>query len=118
MGAPSEFSKDFYEGLKMEAKQAPFTVASVVFLWVAAWAVYFFVYPDLARSAEVKPIQQEVRSQTIQNLDREILAVLTQRCTASTKSFLTSRLQVLLVEYDNKAEKPYPRPLPSCAELN
>lgn len=102
----------------MEARQAPFTVASVVCLWFVAWAVYFFVYPELARSAEVKPIQQEVRAQTIKALDQEILSVLTQRCKASSKSFLTQRLQILLAEYDNKSDKPYPRPLPSCEELN
>lgn len=107
-----------FEGLVMEAKRAPWTVASVVCLWMVAWAVYIFIYPTLAMGADVKPIQQEVRAQTVKALDREILQVMTQRCKASSKSFLSARLYELLSEYQDKAGKPYPSPLPSCEELN
>lgn len=118
MAALSELHRDVYKGVKKEFRQSPWTVASVILMWSIAWMVYLFIYPELARISDVRPIQADVRIMAMKNLDREILSILTQRCRVQSKIFLTSRLHDLIGEYENMTGKSYPQPLPSCEELN
>jgi hypothetical protein len=106
-----------YTGLRKEWKSIPWTVFSVVMVWGVIVAFYFLIYPEIARTQDVKPIDLKVQSIETRLLDREILALLSQRCQASQKQFLTDRLSQLYGEYFTKTGHAYPLE-PKCEDLH
>jgi hypothetical protein len=112
----SELHKDVYNGLKGEWVKTPWTVSAVVCLWLVIWAVYLFVYPELAHGAEVSAVKEDVKSVMVQLVDREIITTKGMECKSSSKAFFTARIQDLMRQYQKLTGTPYV--LPSCGDLN
>jgi len=115
------------DGLRGEARLIPWTVASLVAIWLVAWAAgYMWVYevsPVIAATAE-KAEQTERIAEDVKGdlgeikaslLEQSIFQLKTKQCdsaTAEARRFYAERLTSLLTEYQRANGRQYP--LPPC----
>ena len=114
--AITDLQKDVYMGLKGEWKRAPWTVTSVIAIWMVFWAVYLFIYPTVAGTAEVGSVKEDVKNVMVQLIDREIITTRGLQCKSPSKGFFTARLQDLMRQYYDLTKTAYP--LPACEDLS
>jgi hypothetical protein len=107
---------DVYTGLRKEWRSMPWTVASVVMLWLIMVVVYWIIYPGLARSEDLTPINTRLQQIVIKQLDTEIMATYKDYCHADVKDYFAGRLIDLKRQYRTTTSDDYPM-MPSCTEL-
>lgn len=108
--------KDLLNGLKKEWETIPWTVISIVSLWLSMVAIYFLVYPRLALAAEVKPLKQNVEYMLGRQFDNDIINTYQLLCKSDNAVFFVNRLAELKRAYRDFRNQDYPE-LPDCQKL-
>lgn len=116
MSMPADLVNDVYQGVKQGLSKAPLLWGSTLCLWAAAVAVYLWVYPTLARSAEVKLIETKVDIVLRIAMEQQLRDMVRIRCDSPATAYwpLQIQIQKQAGEYESLTRKEWKEP--TCEE--